>query len=193
MRTIPDLIDDDWKYGRTALQEGIPFILPAALSHLETILPSISTVFEWGSGGSTVYWARHCADVTSVEQNPGWIVRTSNMLSKAALSADLWLIRGPPRDPLFTRYAGAILLFPDDTFDLVFVDGERVCRHKCLQNAIAKVRPGGWIMVDNSNWFDLDLGGLEGWERDDYVVRGLTWVGVEDPYDWHTTILRRPL
>lgn len=185
-------LDDNWKYGRTALQQGLPFILPQALDHLDYILPDLSHVFEWGSGGSTVYWARHCDDVVSIEQNPEWLIRTANLLAREDLVVDLWLVRGPPRDPGFIRYADTILFFGDDTFDLVFVDGERACRHRCLSNAIPKVHPGGWLMVDNSNWFDLDLPSLSGWERIDYIERGLSWVGVQEPYDWHTTILRRP-
>jgi hypothetical protein len=43
----------------------------------------------------------------------------------------------------------AIDIHPDHTFDLVLVDGR--VRTECMQHAIPKIRPGGHLMLDNSN------------------------------------------
>ena len=51
----------------------------------------------------------------------------------------------------FKDYAAIIDRFPDDYFDVVQVDGR--CRSSCAMHAIPKIKPGGYLIVD-----DFDLG-----------------------------------
>ena len=46
------------------------------------------------------------------------------------------------------RYAAQISGFPDGCFDLIIIDGAE--RNECIRAAASKVRPGGWIVVDNA-------------------------------------------
>lgn len=183
-------ISDDVLYGRFSLRTGVPWIVPSSLEAINSIVQPDWSVFEWGSGGSTVYWARHCASVISIEHNSEWIGRTTALLEKAALmdKVDLRYVQGLPETEKdrFKPYAGAILEYPDESFDLVFVDGEASCRDLCLANSLSKVKPGGILLLDNSNWLERELG--DGWQRDDHVVKNLRWVGQPGTFDWWTTI-----
>lgn len=192
---------DDEIYGRAALAQGEPWIVPAALTHLRRIMHPTWKVFEWGSGGSTAFWSHHCRLVVSVEHEIGWFERTQILLTTQRCPANwlLYLVPGIP-DPQtgmqhhltsFRAYADAItkcdLLTP---YDLIFVDGEASSRGWCLEHALSRVGVGGWLLLDNSNWLeDHDFGPQ--WQRWDYVARGLHWIGQTEPFDWWTSLLQR--
>jgi len=184
-------IADDIVYGRQALRNGEPWIVPAALTALEQVLQDDWMVFEWGSGGSTVYWARRCKFVVSVEHNQEWLARTHELLRKLAAPRNrvqlMWFKRG--EDDTFKEYASAIEPWPPAAFDLVYVDGEASSRGWCLTAALPRVKLGGYLLLDNSDWLKRDLG--DGWERQDFVERGLHWVGQDGTFDWWTSLLRK--
>jgi hypothetical protein len=50
-------------------------------------------------------------------------------------------------------YAAFIDRFPDHSFDLVIIDGR--ARAACIQHAIPKVKKGGYLLVDDSERYDL--------------------------------------
>lgn len=180
-------------YGRDALRKGEPWIVPDALVVLKGIIKPTWRVFEWGSGGSTVFWSRNCADVISVEHLDNWLQRTAEMLVSFEC-IDNWEIRHVPADMTvevehYRNYANEILRV-EGNFDLIYVDGEATSRQWCLDLALDRVNPGGYLLLDNSNWLEgRDFG--ERWERQDFVARDLYWVGEEKPFDWWTSILRR--
>jgi hypothetical protein len=47
------------------------------------------------------------------------------------------------------EYVQAIDVHPDHIFDLVLVDGR--ARTECIRHAIPKIKPGAYLMLDNSN------------------------------------------
>ena len=128
-------------------------------------------VFEWGSGGSTVFFASRVREVVSVEHDPRWHALVAARL--AALrrhNVDAALVAPEPPGvdevPLpfrstdaayvglsFEKYVRAIERFPDGHFDVVLVDGR--ARLGCLERALRKVRPGGAVVVDNSERADM--------------------------------------
>ena len=180
--------NDDLVYGRTALREGIPWITPGSFEVLESLVQPTWNVFEWGAGGSTCYWSKKCNSVIAVEHNPEWVTRVGKMLMDRELHALLLPVKKGP-DNTFHNYADTILRYPDESFDLVFVDGEASCRGRCMLNGMPKVKPGGTMLIDNSNW--LKQRDFEGWERQDFIERDLKWVGQEGTFNWWTSILRK--
>jgi predicted O-methyltransferase YrrM len=181
--------DNDLVYGRKALKEGIPWITPGSFQVIESLVQPTWDVFEWGAGGSTCYWANKCNGIISVEHNPEWVTRVSKMLMERELHALLLPVRKGPGNT-FHNYADAILRYSNESFDLVMVDGEASCRGRCLLNAMPKVRPGGILLLDNSNWlkkkFDPNV-----WTREDYIERDLEWVGQDGTFNWWTSIMRK--
>lgn len=185
-------VHDDDVYGRTSLRKGLPWITPESLEVLDTLIQRDWDIFEWGAGGSTIYWMRNCAHVISVEHNSEWIGRLKDMFAKFDVNlskVELVYKPGLPENQKdrFRPYADVILNYPDESFDLIFVDGEASSRGWCLTNALTKVKPGGILLLDNSNWLKRDLG--DEWDRTDYIVEGLKWVGQPGTFDWWTSIL----
>ena len=169
--------------------------MPESLEHLKRIVQPDFTVFEWGSGGSTVFWSKNCKLVVSIEHNSDWITRTTELLSKHGCK-DNWMLHRVPGEgtdhrTAYRKYADAITKFTRlEPYDLIYVDGEASCRGWCLDHALSRVKVGGWLLLDNSNWLEGHDFGPE-WERFDYVARGLKWVGQPGTFNWWTSLLQR--
>jgi hypothetical protein len=176
------------------MHRGVPWLCFDLIDWLDAALGDAPRVFEYGSGGSTRYWLRHDATVTSVEHNAGWyqVVRRAcgghprldyRLVEPAPLETGVVADASDPAlyhsaDPAyrqmdFRAYVTQIDAFPDAYFDVVLVDGR--ARAACIRNAAPKVKPGGMLIVDNANreWYLKQtrplLAGF-----DCYVFRGLT-------------------
>lgn len=188
-------VNEDEKYGRAALNQGEPWITPESLQYLKSVMTDSKTwkVFEWGSGGSTVFWSKNCASVISVEHLSNWMERTKGMLASFNCPNN-WKLHYEPEDKTvsqehYRNYANAILKY-DDKYDLIFIDGEATSRKWCLEHSLSRVKKGGYLLLDNSNWLADHNFGTE-WERKDYIERNLNWVGQAESFDWYTSILRK--
>lgn len=136
----------------------LPWISLPATRWLRAHLHPGMRVFEWGSGSSTVFFAARVGGVVSVEHDRAWYERVGAELEKRKIgNVDLRFVSLEARDAPPTgaadhrpasAYAATILDFPDAHFDAVVVDGRE--RAACLRAARSKVKPGGWILLDNS-------------------------------------------
>jgi len=124
--------------------------------------------FEYGSGGSTLYFADRVAEVVSVEHDKEWhrevkallsdngIVNVRHKLCPPTSTApdgdaeyDRYRsIRYSDNSAYFYEYAASIDAFDDGRFDVVLVDGR--ARNACVSHALPKIRKGGWLVLDNS-------------------------------------------
>src|SRR5690348_5384859 len=85
-----------WWQGRPvdALGAPIPWITYPAIDFLSQFDYSDASVFEWGSGFSTLWWSKRCRHIVSVESNPKGVPYIKELLPKsveliiAALDAD---------------------------------------------------------------------------------------------------------
>ena len=163
-----------------------PWIVPAAIGWLSRRMRRDWNVLELGSGRSTVWLARRSARVVSFEDNEHWVARAREQLAAAGVeNAEL-------RQLPIERFVPEVAALPDDSHDLVVVDflespeAERV---DAVRAARAKVRPGGYLLLDDSDRpaymgaFEL----LDGW-------RQRRFAGVKDgwPQAVETAIFRRP-
>jgi hypothetical protein len=175
-----------WLRARTGRIPERPWLVPAAIGWLRRRIRSEWSILELGAGRSTPWLARRAARVISLEDDPLWHSRTCVRLDEAGLTnADLRL--RPVEE--FPREVGSL---PDDAFDLVVVDlleAPTVTRIDCLDPAMHKVRPGRYLLLDDSDRpgyaeaFEL----LAGW-------RFRRFVGVKDgwPETCETGIFTRP-
>lgn len=194
---------------RTPLTDGVPWIPFAARRFLDRNVPMGASVFEYGTGGSTISFARRGGSVVSVEHDPRWLEAVRAALAEGGLSSrvDLRLVPpetaaggGDPADPAdyrssspelagrtFRAYAAVVDAFPEGAFDVVCIDGR--ARPSCLDHAWSRVRPGGLLVLDDSDrpHYAPAAARLRGWERHD-------WYGPA-PYlalFFRTTVWRRP-
>ena len=156
------------RYRHSAFSEKIPWINFKAITWLESYLKPGMSVFEYGSGGSTVFIAGRVKSLVSVEHDRAWYIRIKELLAAERVSNAEPLLFEPEKiatQPMtsygcdsyastvlpglsFEKYVKSIEAYPDKSFDLVFIDGR--ARASCIKHAIKKVRDAGYIMVDNS-------------------------------------------
>ena len=145
-RTVSDDINEPWWNKR-------------AIRYLSRLVRPGDRVFEWGSGGSTVWLTRQGATVTSVEHDPEWVARVRELCPTAdvvaipsapagALRSEAQLIHTGHR--YFDDYVAAIDSIAVGSLDIVIVDG--FCRIECTRRAAPKVRPGGVLIIDDTDF-----------------------------------------
>ena len=146
-----------------------PWITFGAIDFLRQSLRPGLTIFEYGSGGSTLFWLTFKpASLVSVEHDPAWHatlgarISTNPVLDYRLVSPEPTLIPGDPSDPdagssgdpawaghRFDRYVSQVDGFPEQHFDLVLIDGR--ARPACIRHSASKVKIGGWLVLDNSD------------------------------------------
>jgi hypothetical protein len=157
--------------GRNPLCDNVPWIAFAASNFLENILHKDMLVYEYGSGGSTLFFAERTREVISTEHNKEWYeVVLKEIIKKGIANCHLRLFEpewAPPavgrdiadpdsyisddekyRGMSFKKYASSIDGYPDGRFDIVLIDGRS--RPSCFKHAHPKVKNGGFLILDNA-------------------------------------------
>lgn len=125
-----------------------PWLVPGAVAWLDQKVEPEWRGWEWGAGGSTVWLARRLGRLTTIEHEANWVAEVGQRLVKFNLpNVDLRHIGWSTGNA--AQYTDAILAEPDNSLSLVLVDGRS--RVRCVTNAIAKVAPGGLLIVDDTN------------------------------------------
>jgi len=150
--------------GHSPLQDETPWITFRAIDWLGAYLEPTMSVFEYGAGGSTLYLAKRAQHVASVEHDEGFFQLVKGLVDQQGIqNCELTLHAPRPcaegdsefaslqakyQGLCFESYVKAIDVFPDQSLDFVLVDGR--ARLACVKRALPKIRPGGAIMLDNS-------------------------------------------
>jgi predicted O-methyltransferase YrrM len=112
----------------------------AVVAFLERRLNKTLSVFEYGSGYSTLFFARHARDVVSVEYDEAWY---SSIGPRLPSNASLLFV---PND-VDGDYCRAIAR-SGDRFDVVVVDGRD--RVNCVKQSMQALSSRGVIVLDDS-------------------------------------------
>ncbi len=162
------------------IRQRLPWLTFEAIERLGTLDLKGKNVFEYGSGGSTLFWLDKGAKVVSVEHDLEWYQRLQTITARVA-ELDYRFVEperdadpktaADPADPElyfsddsaskgyhYRRYVQQIDEFADQFFDLVLIDGR--ARPSCIAHAAQKVKVGGCLVLDNS-------------DRDYYLARTL--------------------
>ena len=131
-----------------------PVMVANAVFILNAWLKPSDRGIEWGSGRSTAWLASRCAGLLTVEHDAAWHARTREQLSALGVAdrVDYRLIPAegdqmaePPDHP----YAMVADEFDDGSLDFAIADGQM--RLRCAERAVAKLKPGGLLVVDGAN------------------------------------------
>lgn len=141
-----------------------PWISAKARDWLDSFLKPNMIVFEYGSGGSTLFFARRVKKVISVEYQLLWYLGVIfSLWRRGILNFKLHLFRPETgkyldknymsSDPnlnsfSFKKFVSTVDQYPDHCFDLIFIDGR--ARNDCIKHAIPKVKKDGYILLDDS-------------------------------------------
>jgi predicted O-methyltransferase YrrM len=129
-----------------------PWLTPAAIGMLTTLLRPADRGLEFGSGRSTLWFASRVASLTSVETNRAWHKSVSAKLKERGYGhVDYILVPEDQPEQLGDHeYARTALALPDASLDFALVDG--YYRDYSAKYVMPKVKPGELLIIDNINW-----------------------------------------
>jgi len=139
---------------RATMALRVPWWPYDAISWVAAVLPPGARVFEYGGGGSTLWLADRGAVVIVAEHDGPW----HRQLADSLPSSVRLLFRPPAAEGtvtsasepgFFDDYAVAISGETNGSLDLVIVDGR--VRVECVRQAMPKVRPGGLLLMDDTD------------------------------------------
>jgi hypothetical protein len=119
----------------------LPWFTYPAIAFLNKKVQSNMTVFEYGSGNSTLWWSQKVANVVSYEHDWDWYHSV-----KGRLPANVDYHHCDLEDG--GKYSQAILTY-HKAFDIVVIDGRD--RVNCAKNCLGSLRDNGVIIWDNSD------------------------------------------
>jgi len=143
----------------------------AATDFLKKIIKTDMQVFEYGSGGSTIFWSSLVKHLVSVEHDNAWFIKMEKQLAEMQIRNVEYFFSNPKYDPDFSKkdfhnpsdyissdknfegknfedYVKIIDKYPNSFFDIIVVDGR--ARPSCIQHSISKLKSGGYLVIDNS-------------------------------------------
>jgi SAM-dependent methyltransferase len=158
------IVKDPWRSARLALHRvyewrhpNEPWISPRAVRWCERNLTRDMKAIEWGSGRSTPWFAAHVGHLTSVEHDRAWYdIVKAKLTSSPNVDYRYVALDHPaseptvPRYPQSPSYVAVADRFEDESVDFVVIDGHY--RQACVLASLGKLKPGGFLLVDNSNW-----------------------------------------
>jgi hypothetical protein len=140
--------------GKTPLDLEIPWFSYSAVDFLDGFLRPSMAVCEYGSGGSTLFFAQRTGSVFSIEDNAqwhDWVLR--RIEEKRITNVVLKLCPFDFKNPRGFEKSDYLQAMPDQKFDVIVVDGSEEwtqVRPICFQKAEQHMKPGGIIVVDDS-------------------------------------------
>jgi len=118
----------------------IPWVTYPFIDFIKERITKDHTVFEFGSGNSTFFYAKYAAMVVSVEHDKNWYEK---------------IVSNKPENSEIVHcaleYGGDYSRMPiilDERFDIIIIDGRD--RVNCCRQAIHALSPSGVIVLDNS-------------------------------------------
>jgi hypothetical protein len=131
------------KRGYPCRRDGseLPWLNFSVISFLEKRLSKELTLFEFGSGYSTLFYARAVNKVTSIEYDENWYE-----IIRKKLPDNAKLIRR--KKDIDGDYCRSICDQSDELYDVVVVDGRD--RVNCIKQSITKLSDRGVILLDDS-------------------------------------------
>jgi hypothetical protein len=184
---------------RSPLELGLPWLSWPSIEYLRRELRPGMRVFEWGGGGSTIFFLRLGCTVTTVESNPLWRDRLLLAVSREDFRirdrSDLRFV------PAETGERENVIAYIDAVragapWDVILVDGidePFLNRINCLRIAPQALSVTGLIILDDA-WRDLYADAahiLHGYIRREFWGLGPCRLGVTKT-DVYETSLRSP-
>ena len=173
-----------------------PWMTFTAVAWLSAQIRPDWSVFEYGSGGSTLFFADRVGRVISVEHDEEWAASMQPALATCRDVVEYRLVpptcgslaprissaryNRPTAD--FADYVATVRDYPKHSFDLIIVDGRG--RVACLEACRDRLKPGGIVVLDNSAREDYAAAfpAFASWE-----VHHFYGLGLHNRRPWRTT------
>ncbi len=120
--------------------EPLPWVTYSFIDFIKTRLNKELSIFEYGSGNSTLFYAKRVKRVVSVEHDEAWFNKIVSAKAENAEMIFTPLIKGG-------EYCKKAALL-GEKFDVIIVDGRD--RVNCCKNSVEALTPSGVLVLDDS-------------------------------------------
>lgn len=121
--------------------QPIPWMTYPAIDFLSQLDLRAKTVFEYGAGASTFYFAARAQRVLSIESDPEWYAEL-----RLRLPENCWIFLSESDPQIYADQIAA-----HGRLDVIVVDGPGAARPLCCRRALEHLAPGGVVVLDNSD------------------------------------------
>lgn len=134
---------------------------PESVEHIDNMIRKDFIVFEWGTGLSTPWLAERVGHVFTMDDDANWAGVAGRLCRQQRLLDKVDFFIYPAMD---SRYLQTIFFCSEfeGGIDIAIVDGQ--FRPDCVSQAAIFVKPGGLIILDDSERADyksaFEVGGL---------------------------------
>lgn len=129
----------------------VPWLTKPAIEILNSWLLKEDVGFEWGSGRSTLWFARRVRHLTSVESSEYWFKKLSHEIEELKLDNITYLYKPDVESGMNSNYVRVVHEFAASSLDFALVDG--TLRDFCALAVLPLLKPGGILIIDNADWF----------------------------------------
>jgi hypothetical protein len=129
-----------------------PWLTKAANTMMESLLNRDDVGLEFGSGRSTIWFAKKVKFLTSIEHNSQWFAKVTAIIQKEKIENVRYILA--PETNMLGETLEYLAVFNDfniESVDFVLVDG--IYRDICACSSAQYIKPGGIIIIDNVNWY----------------------------------------
>ena len=151
--TLSYLFSNFFSIRRTPLDQGLPWWSYSAIREADKLFPG-KRIFEWGTGGSTLRYARMGSHITAIEDDIAWLNTLNTHIFNEGLSHRVNIFHHPfnffeSADFPSSSYLRAL---SEPVYDVIIIDGQDVTfreRLTCFRHAEQFIHPGGIILLDD--------------------------------------------
>lgn len=131
---------------------NLPWWSYSGIEFADKIMPD-KTIFEYGTGGSTLRYSRVAKRILAVEDDLAWAATVQERLAKyPATNVEVICCPFDFDNPEGFESSDYIRAVDNIKPDVVIIDGQDRTfneRRKCFYHVEPKMAPGGWIVVDD--------------------------------------------
>lgn len=174
-----------WETGGSVDCHGnpIPWLTYASIAFIEKKLQDSFTVFEFGSGNSTLWLQSRVKKVVSIEHDLDWFEKVSKEV--VSFKNINYSFKGLDT----SDYEDYILEFHSE-FDIVIIDGRK--RVNCAKNCLTALKEGGIIIWDNTDRKQYREG-IDYLLNNGFKKIDFQGIGPLNHYFWDTTIFYKEI
>ncbi len=125
--------------------QALPWMCYPFIEFIQSRLNKNHEIFEFGSGSSTLFFAKKVKKVTSLESNEKWReIMLLKLKEQNSSNAQIILMPDALINNLYENYPKNC----GQKFDFIIVDSLKRCQ--CVKNSIESLKPTGAIILDDS-------------------------------------------
>ena len=150
----------------------IPWFTYPAIEFISQFSLSEKTIFEWGSGNSSLFFQKRAEKITSIEVDLAWYEYLSPSIDDNNLLLHV----------KEEHFVDTIDNFKE-RYDIIIIDS--IYRFQCCEKAIKYLKADGVIIFDNSDWHPKSCDFLR---KNGFLQIDMHGFGPINNYTWTTSI-----